>query len=73
MTLDQAPLGRPCRVRSLSGVSDSERAKLSALGLREGATVTKIRLTPLLDPVQCLVEYQLLALERWLLQRVEIE
>lgn len=73
MTLDQAPLGRPCRVRGFCGLPDDQRARLWSLGLREGGSVTKIRPTPLKDPVQCLVGPQLLALERWLLQRIEVE
>lgn len=73
VTLDQAPLGAPRRVRGFRELSDAERARLSALGLREGCSVTKIRLTPLRDPVQCLVGPQLLALERWLLARIEVE
>jgi len=41
--------------------------------VRAGAVITKLIPTPLKDPVECLVGPQLLALERRLLRRIEVE
>jgi Fe2+ transport system protein FeoA len=41
--------------------------------VRAGALITKLIPTPLQDPVECLVGPQLLALERRLLARIQVE
>ena len=73
MTLDEVPLGSSARIRGFRSLSDSERVRLGAMGLREGAAVTKVLRTPLRDPIEVLVGPQLLALEAWLLERIEVE
>ncbi|MBI4371189.1 MAG: ferrous iron transport protein A [Elusimicrobia bacterium] len=73
MTLEQAALGARMRVVELADVSETEKARLSGLGLRRGASVIKLLSTPLRDPVECLVASQLLALERRLLKRIRVE
>ncbi len=73
MTLAELPLQSPARVLRLRGLNPAEMSRLSALGLREGAPVTKLLRTPLRDPIECLIGSQLLALESWLLERVEVE
>ncbi len=73
MTLDQAALEVPVRIVDLVAIDETERARLSGLGLRPGTVVTKLMPTPLRDPVACLVGPQLLALERRLLKRIRVE
>lgn len=73
MTLDDAALEVPVRIVGFTALDDSERARLSGLGLRKGATVTKLMPTPLQDPVECLVGPQLLAVERRLLRLIRVE
>lgn len=72
MTLDSAAFGVPVRVAGLEGLDETEAARLSGLGLRLGAGVTKIMPTPLRDPVACLVGSQILAIERRLLALVRV-
>lgn len=73
MTLDTVALGRPARVVSFAGMSDADEVRLGGLGLRPGVSVTKILLTPLRDPVECLVGAQLLAIEKRLLKQIRVE
>jgi Fe2+ transport system protein FeoA len=73
MTLDEAALGVPVRILGFTAMDGPEKGRLSALGLRAGAQVTKLMPTPLRDPVECLVGPQLLALERSLLERILVE
>lgn len=73
MTLDQVALQRPAQVVRFEGLNPAERARLSGLGLRPGASVVKLLPTPLQDPVECLVGPQLVALERSLLRRIVVE
>lgn len=73
MTLDEVALKVPVKIVGLDSLDDSELARLSGVGLRPGATVTKLMPTPLQDPVECLVGPQLLALERRLLTRIRVE
>lgn len=73
MTLDQAALETQVRIVGFDAIDQSERARLSGLGVRRGVLVTKILPTPLRDPVECLVGSQLLALERRLLRRIRVE
>lgn len=73
MTLAELPLESPALIRGFTSLTDAERCRLGALGLREGAPVTKLLRTPLRDPIECLVGPQLLALESWLLERIEVE
>lgn len=73
MTLAEIPLDCPSRIRGFRSLTDSERLRLGALGLREGASIVKLMRTPLRDPVECLVGPQLLALDAWLLERIEVE
>ena len=72
MTLDTVALEVPVRVVGLA-LDDAERGRLSGLGLRVGATITKILPTPLRDPIACLVDSQILALERRLLALIRVE
>ncbi|MDE2038505.1 MAG: ferrous iron transport protein A [Elusimicrobia bacterium] len=73
MTLAELPLQSRSRIIGLGGLPQRERHRLGALGLREGASIVKLLHTPLRDPVECLVGPQLLALEAWLLERIEVE
>jgi Fe2+ transport system protein FeoA len=73
MTLADVPLHSTAKIRGFKSLSESERVRLGALGLREGAAVTKLLKTPLRDPIEVLVGPQLLALESWLLERIEVE
>jgi Fe2+ transport system protein FeoA len=73
MTLADVPLRSAARILGFTSLSDTERCRLGALGVREGASITKLMRTPLRDPIECLVGPQLLALEAWLLERIEVE
>ena len=73
MTLDEVALDVPVRITGFDSMDASELGRLSGLGLRAGALITKLLPTPLQDPVECLVGPQLLALERRLLQRILVE
>lgn len=73
MTLADVPLQKASRIRGFKDLSPSELCRLGALGVREGASVTKLLKMPLRDPIECLVGPQLLALEGWLLERIEVE
>lgn len=73
MTLADRPLESKSRIKGFRSLSQAERCRLGALGLREGAFIVKLLRTPLRDPVECLVGPQLLALEAWLLERIEVE
>lgn len=73
MTLDEVALEVPVLIVGFSHMEESERARLSGLGIRAGTLVTKLMPTPLQDPVECLVGPQLLALERRLLKRIRVE
>ncbi|MEK7383748.1 MAG: FeoA family protein [Elusimicrobiota bacterium] len=73
MTLDQVALEVQVKIVGFGAVDESERARLSGLGVRLGVLVTKLIPTPLQDPIECLVGSQLLALERRLLRRIRVE
>jgi Fe2+ transport system protein FeoA len=73
MTLEDAALQVPLRIVGFESLDETSRARLSGLGLRPGAAVTKLMPTPLQDPVECLVGLQLLALERRLLAQIRVE
>ena len=73
MTLDEVALDVPVRITGFVSMDSVERGRLSGLGVRTGAVITKLIPTPLRDPVECLVGPQLLALERRLLTRIEVE
>jgi len=73
MTLAALKLGVEARVTALDGLPETEQLRLSALGLAPGALVTKLMPTPLRDPVECLVDGQLLALTNDLMARVFVE
>lgn len=73
MTLDSLEMETPAVVVGFRELGPAEQARLAGLGLRRGASVVKILRTPLKDPVECLVGPQLLALDRWLLERVLVE
>ena len=72
MTLDEVGLDVPVRITGFLSMDASERGRLSGLGVRAGAVITKLIPTPLQDPVECLVGPQLLALERRLLARIQV-
>jgi Fe2+ transport system protein FeoA len=73
MTLASLALGVPARIASIDGLSEEEALRLSALGLCPGAQVTKILPTPLRDPVECLVEGQLIAISSALMALILVE
>lgn len=73
MTLDDAALDVPVRITGFVSMDAAEIGRLSGLGVRSGAVITKLLPTPLRDPVECLVGAQLLALERRLLRRIRVE
>ena len=70
--LAKAPMGRPATVVGFTALGDSELARLAGLGLRAGSRITKLLKTPFRDPVECLVGPQLLAIEAWLLERIQV-
>lgn len=72
MTLDQAAFGQGLRVTAFEGLPLAAELRLAALGLRRGAGVTKLLKLPLRDPIECLVGAQLVAVERWVLERVVV-
>ena len=73
MTLDAVAFNVPVRVLGFAGLGEADTTRLTGLGLRPGVSVTKILLTPLRDPVECLVGTQLLAVEARLLPRIRVE
>ena len=73
MTLDTVSLGVPVRVVGFYGMSEADQTRLGGFGLRPGMPLTKILRTPLLDPVECLVGSQLLAVEARLLKLIRVE
>jgi Fe2+ transport system protein FeoA len=73
MTLADVALDVPSRIRGFRGLSESEQTRLGAFGLRIGMPIVKLLRTPLRDPIECLVGPQLLTLEAWLLERIEVE
>lgn len=73
VTLAEVEFEKSVQVLRLDEVEDAEAARLHAMGLRAGATVTKVLKLPLRDPVECLVGPQLLAIESWLLERIVVE
>lgn len=73
MTLNQAELEAPSRVTGFCGMAEADEARLTAHGLCAGVQVTKLMLTPLRDPVECLVGTQLLALDTELMKKILVE
>lgn len=73
MTLAALELGKEARVKRLDALTETESLRLASLGLTPGVSVTKLMPTPLRDPVECLVDGQLLALSRELMSRVVVE
>ena len=73
MTLAEIDLGTPARITGFKSVSEEERLRLCALGVREKAVITKLLRTPLRDPIECLVGPQLLTIDAWLVKRIEVE
>ncbi|MBI5629445.1 MAG: ferrous iron transport protein A [Elusimicrobia bacterium] len=73
MTLKEAALGEPVRIVGFESLSAPETFRLSSMGLREQAVVTKLLKTPLRDPVECLIGPQLVAIESWLMERILVE
>ena len=67
MTLDKIAMGTSVRVVGFKYLREAECVRLSALGVQEEATITKLMNTPLKDPIECLVGPQLLTLDAWLL------
>lgn len=72
MTLDKAAMEQPYKIVGFETLDDEHKLRLSAVGLREEAVITKLLHTPLKDPVECLVGPQLLALDAWLLGRIRV-
>lgn len=73
MTLASLKLGVRARVTALDGLPEEEALRLASLGLFPGATITKLLPTPLRDPVECLVDGQLLAVSSALMSRITVE
>lgn len=73
MTLAKLAMQTPSRIVGFTRLSEIDELRFSALGLRSGSTVTKLLKTPLQDPVECLVDSQLLALDAWLLNHILVE
>lgn len=73
MTLAEAELKRPMRIVGFSRLDDQDRSRIASLGLRLGACITKLLRTPLLDPVECLVGPQLLAIDARLLHHIIVD
>jgi Fe2+ transport system protein FeoA len=72
MTLAEVELERQVRVSGFRELGAEELARLSSLGVRVGAEITKLLRLPLRDPIECLVGPQLLAIERRLLERIVV-
>ena len=72
MTLDKAAMEQPYKIVGFDALDEAHKMRLSALGVREEAVITKLLHTPLMDPVECLVGPQLLALDAWLLSRIRV-
>jgi len=72
MTLDKAAMQTPFRITGFASLNEDDKLRLSALGLQEEATITKLIHTPLQDPVECLVGSQLLAIDAWLIERIVV-
>lgn len=70
MTLANAAMETPVKIVGFSSLGEADQMRLSAFGVHEEATITKLLHTPLKDPVECLVGPQLLALDAWLLDRI---
>jgi Fe2+ transport system protein FeoA len=73
MTLADVALDVPVRIVGFDALDDSTTARLSGVGLRAGALVTKLIPMPLRDPVACLVGSHLLSIERWLMAHIRVE
>lgn len=73
MNLEGVAMDVPVKVVGYAGLSVFDKDRLSGLGLRPGVAVTKILKTPLLDPIECLVGSQLLAIEARLLPHIRVE
>jgi Fe2+ transport system protein FeoA len=73
MTLSEVDLQIPVRVIGFLQLSETDQIYLSSHGLDVGSTVVKILSTPLRDPVECLVDARLLALEVSLLGKILVE
>lgn len=72
MTLDRLEMRKPAVVSGFRDLSPAQQARLAGFGLRRGASIEKVVRTPLRDPVECLVGPQLVALDRWLLERIVV-
>ena len=72
MTLEDAAWNESLRVTGFTSLGETDRARLSGMGLHVGETVVKLLAAPLGDPVECLVGQQLLALERGLVARIRV-
>ena len=70
MTLAKIAMETPVRIVGFKSLGEADQLRLSALGVHEEATITKLMRTPLKDPVECLVGPQLLTLDAWLLDRI---
>ena len=73
MTLATSTTDVPVRVAGFRGMSDIDETRLTSLGLRSGAVVTRILTTPLGDPLEFLVGTQLIAIEVRLLSSIIVE
>lgn len=72
MTLADAALDVPVKIVGFDSLDESTCARLSGVGLRAGAVVTKLIPMPLRDPVACLVGAHLLTIERWLMTHIRV-
>ena len=73
MTVAQAELDRPMRIVGFGSLHEDQCSRLSSFGLFQGASVTKLLRTPLLDPVECLVGAQLVVLDAWVLEHIVVD
>lgn len=73
MTFREVALDVPVKVIGFKALSDAERLRLAAFGLREGSSIVKIVRTPLRDPVECLVDTQLVTLDRRIIDSILVK
>lgn len=72
-TLAQAGMKVPSRIVGFERLSESEEIRLEALGLRPDSLITKLMPTPLRDPIECLADNQLIALDTRLCEKILVE
>jgi Fe2+ transport system protein FeoA len=71
-TLDQVPVGRPCRVEAVQG-DDALVQRLLEMGLLEGEEIEITNVAPLGDPLEIRLRDYRLSLRRREAARIEVQ